>query len=265
MAATASGSSPENLVARRPPRRSWRQPEQRAGHEQAATSVSAVQPSSGSRAGAAAAGRRAQSHPTSFISRTASRGAARPGDVDRVALEASRTARSPARPRRRATTANSWLLCGEQLLLVGRGQVLDQLDRASRGLSVPLTTAEAGQVHVRAAALLVGPDGRDREVGIVLELAAEVVGVREADVAAAVGDRVEHVGVRAEDRRVVGHPAPSIRSVAAAAVLGDPVGHERDVVLAGARAQAELVLPARVAEARRRWSRRRARPARWSA
>ena len=80
------------------------------------------------------------------------------------------------------------------------------------------------------------------------QLAAEVVRVREPDVAVAVGDLLEHVGVRAEDVRVVGHPAPQHAFGGRAAVLGEPVGHERDVVLAGARAQAEPVLPARVAK-----------------
>ena len=77
----------------------------------------------------------------------------------------------------------------------------------------------------------------------------EVVGVGEAHVAVTVGDRVQHVRVGAEDVWVVGHPAAQHALGGRAAVLGETVGHERDVVLAGPGAQAEAALPARVAEA----------------
>ena len=101
---------------------------------------------------------------------------------------------------------------------------------------------------MRAAALLVGPDRGHREVGVLLELAAEVVGVGQADVAGALGDRVEHVDVRPQDLGVVVHPAPQHLLGGLRAVLGEPVGDERDVVLAGARAQAQPALPAWIAK-----------------
>ena len=125
--------------------------------------------------------------------------------VDRVLLEVAELSDLLRRPRTRHHR-ELMVVLGEHLLLSRLEQELDQL--AGVLLVVAAThDAEAGEVHVRAAPLLVGPLERHGEVGVGLELAAQVVGVGQAHVAVAVGDRVQHVGVRAEDVRVVRHPA----------------------------------------------------------
>jgi hypothetical protein len=125
--------------------------------------------------------------------------------------------------------------------------VLHQRGRVGLVLGA-LDEPDARQVRVRAGPVLVGPGGRDREVRIVRELARQVVVVGEPDVAAPGRDRVEHVDVGAQDLRLVGHPGLEQRAGLVRPPLGDHVRHERLVVLVVGRAQAELALPARVAE-----------------
>ena len=68
--------------------------------------------------------------------------------------------------------------------------------------------------------------------------------VGQPDVAAAGGDRLEHVDVGAEDLRLVGHPGAQQLLRVGRAVLGDPVGDEGLVVLVVGGAQAELAAEA---------------------
>ena len=127
----------------------------------------------------------------------------------------------------------------DRLLRLAGGEELHQADRVRALLAGALDEPDAGDVGVRAGAVLVGPRGRDREVGVVLQLACEVVVVGEPDVAVAGGDRLEHVDVGAEDLRVVGHDRLEQLLGLGLAVLGDPVGDPRLVVLVVARAQAD--------------------------
>ena len=135
----------------------------------------------------------------------------------------------------------------DRLLRLPGGQELHQPDRCVAVLGA-LDEPDAGEVGVRARAVLVGPGGRDGKVRVLGQLAAEVVVVREADVAAAGGDRVQDVDVRAQHARLVRHPRAQQPLRRGLAVLGDAVGDEGLVVLVVARAQAELGAEARVAE-----------------
>src|SRR5215216_3233695 len=133
-------------------------------------------------------------------------------DVDRIALEAG------AAPYRILV-----VVLYEHPLLGRLEEVLDQL-AGLVGLVGSPHNPDPREVDVRAPTLLVGPDRRHREVRIVGKLALQVVVVREPDVAVAVGDGIEHVGVRAEDLRVVLHPAAQHALGSGPAVLGDAVG-----------------------------------------
>ena len=135
----------------------------------------------------------------------------------------------------------------DRLLGLGAGEVLHEANRV-RAVLGALDEPDPGEVGVRARAVLVRPGGRDREVRVVGELAAEVVVVGEADVAAVGRDRLEHVDVGAEDLRVVGHPGAQQLLGRRVAALGQHVGDERLVVLVVARAQAQAAAPALVAE-----------------
>ena len=150
--------------------------------------------------------------------------------------------------RRRDLGVRGELAVGDDLALaLRRRQVLDERRRVG-GVLGALHEPDAGEVRVRAGAVLVGPGGRDGEVGVVREDPREVVVVGEPDVAAARGDRLEHVDVGAEDLRLVGHPRLEQRPRLLGPALGEHVGDERLVVLVVGRPQAELAPPLRVAE-----------------
>ncbi len=91
-----------------------------------------------------------------------------------------------------------------------------------------------------------GHAGVTGKLGSSLSSRAEVVVVGEPDVAVAGGDRLEHVDVGAEDLRLVGHDRLEQLLGLGLAVLGDPVGDPRLVVLVVARAQAQAAAEVRV-------------------
>ena len=184
------------------------------------------------------AGAAAYSHPTRCIISTAV-GEQRPGllDVDRVGLHARPVA--DVLGRRHVRVGGELAVLHDRLLRLTRGEELHQADRVRALLAGALDEPDARHVGVGAGAVLVGPRGRDREVRVVLELAGEVVVVGEPDVAVAGGDRLEHVDVGAEDLRLVGHDRLEQLLGLRLAVLGDPVGDPRLVVLVVARAQAD--------------------------
>ena len=207
-----------------------RQPDQRPGHQHRGHE-----------------GHDGHPQPTSFIRCTASSRLApapRSIAVDRDATGRSGRAPAPARRPARPRTP----CCCRRTRAAGRGSRGTRAARWARAGVAPPDHPDPGEVHVRAATALVRPLDGHREVRVLLELAAQVVRVDQADVAATLGDRLEHVGVRAEELRVVGHPAPEHALGRPVAVLGDAVRHEVGVVLARPGAEAELALPARVAE-----------------
>ena len=109
----------------------------------------------------------------------------------------------------------------DRLLRLAGGQELHQPDRGVAVLRA-LDEPDAGQVRVGAGAVLIRPRGGDGEVRVLRELTAEVVVVRQPDVAAAGVDRVQHVYVRAQDAGLVGHPRAQHFLGLGLTLLGDP-------------------------------------------
>ena len=147
-----------------------------------------------------------------------------------------------------AFAGNSKLTAAKRCWIAGRGEPLEEADRLGAVLRV-LRDAAAGDVDVRALARLVGPEDLHREVLLFVLQPAEVVAVRDADVALAGGDRLEHQRVVRE--RLGGEvPDPGAHH-ALGRLLAHVVDEHRDqrlVVDRLAAAQAQLALPARVAE-----------------
>ena len=145
-------------------------------------------------------------HPTCCISATAS-GSRRPACSTSIGSSLTSAQSAMCAARRDVGVRGELAVGGDLALRVRRGQVLHQRDRVGAVLGALDEPDAARGWRARRAPSWSGHAGRDRELRVVVEHAAEVVVVGQADVAAAGGDRLEHVDVRAEDLRVVGHPA----------------------------------------------------------
>jgi hypothetical protein len=106
------------------------------------------------------------------------------------------------------------------------GQPLEEPLRQVRVVGV-LGDPGAGDVDVDSAVVLVGPERLDVEAGVLVELLRQVVVVGDPNVAAALGDGLQHQDVAAQDLDIVGDPALEDADGFLVAVVGDQACDQR--------------------------------------